>query len=60
MKPKVMVIEKNEVERWKERTLAKMSFNEAEVLVREVQNGLFDLSNLSSQTGLEFVIILRE
>ncbi len=60
MKLKVMVIEKKQVESWKERALANMSFSEAEELVHDLKNGLFDLSNLCSQTGLEFVIILRE
>ncbi len=60
MKPKVMVIEKKAAGCWKDRTLVSMSFGEAEELVHDLRNGLFDLSNLSSRTGLEFVIILRE
>ncbi len=60
MKPKVMVIENKAAESWKELTLANMSFSEAEQLIHDLKNGLFDLSNLSSKTGLEFVIILRE
>jgi hypothetical protein len=60
MKPKVMVIEKKQAESWKEEAVASMSFMEAEELVHELKDGLFDLSNLSSQTGLEFFIILRK
>jgi hypothetical protein len=60
MKPKVMVLAEKEAKAWGDGALVSMSFMEAEQLIHDLKNGLFDLSNLSSQTGLEFFIILRK
>lgn len=60
MKPKVMVLAEKEERGWGDGVLVSMSFMEAEQLIHDLRDGLFDLSNLSSQTGLEFFIILRK
>lgn len=59
MKPRVMVLEDVEVEKWREYHVIDMSFDEAMTLIKDLQNGLFDERNLRKRTGLNFRIVIR-
>jgi len=60
MKPKVMVIQDIELEKWRDYHILEMTFDEAMQLIKELQNGLFDQRRLSRQTGLNFFIVIRK
>jgi len=60
VKPKVMVIQDIELEKWRDYHILEMSFDEAMQLIKDLQNGLFDQRRLSRQTGLNFFIVIRK
>lgn len=59
MIPKVMVLQGEELEKWREHRIVAMSFKETEELIGELQNALVDQRGLSGRTGLTFFIVLR-
>jgi len=60
VKPKVMVIQDIELEKWRDYHILEMSFDEVMQLIKDLQNGLFDHKRLSRQTGLNFFIVIRK
>jgi len=59
MKPKVMVLQDVEIDKWKEYQVIPMTFDETMQLIHDLQDGLFEQRNLSIQTGLNYLVVIR-
>jgi len=59
MKPKVMVLQDVELDKWREYHIIDLTFDETMQLIHDLQDGLFGQRNLSTQTGLNYLVVIR-